>query len=176
VAGSAGQTDPRAARAAAAMTTAVLTTSLILQGRAGLLLVAWQLTVFTISATAGARYSPYIALLNALAKPDRSRSSAGEDRGSAPEREAGPRLAQTLGATMLTAALALSYAGRGTAAWAIVATVTALSALLATLNICVACHLYGLSARLKHTLKAGTPARFARAGRGAGTGSGTSAG
>jgi hypothetical protein len=140
--------DVRGPRFGAAITSAVLASALLVQGRLGVALVVWQWTMFAIAALAGLRFSVYGNLFRMLKRR--------LDLGPPPqtEPEAGPRFAQACGLAVLTVALAGFALGASTLAWIAVAVVLSLSLLLASTNVCIGCLLYGVISRLPAPLGA----------------------
>jgi len=140
--------DVRGPRFGAAITSIVLASALLTQGRIGVALVAWQWTMFAIAAVAGLRYSVYGNLFRFIKRRF--------DLGPPPETEpeAGPRFAQACGLAVLTVALAALALDATVLAWGSVAVVLALSLLLASTNVCIGCLLYGVISRLPTPLGA----------------------
>ena len=134
--------DVRGPRFGAALTTAVLATALVIQGRIGIALVAIQFVQFAISSIGGLRYSPY----GNLFRWTKRRFDLGPPPETEPEGP--PRFAQTCGLAVATAALISFAAGATTLGWIFVGLVLALSALLAFTGFCVGCELYLLGKRL----------------------------
>jgi hypothetical protein len=134
--------DVRGPRFGAAITSVVLASALLTQGRIGVALVVWQWTMFAIAAVAGLRYSVYGNLFRLIKRRF--------DLGPPPETEpeAGPRFAQACGLAVLTVALVALALDATLLAWGSVATVLALSLLLASTNVCIGCLLYGVISRL----------------------------
>ena len=135
--------DVRGPRFGAAITTAVLAAALVLQGPAGVALVAWQAVVFAVSALFGLRFSPYGNVFRAI----KHRVDLGPPPATEPEGP--PRFAQTCGLIFTAAALVAFVAGAGTVGWVLTALVLALSTLLATTGICIGCELYLVGQRLR---------------------------
>jgi hypothetical protein len=140
--------DVRGPRFGAAITSVVLASALLTQGRIGVALVVWQWTMFAIAAVAGLRYSVYGNLFRLIKRRF--------DLGPPPETEpeAGPRFAQACGLAVLTVALVALALDATLLAWGSVATVLALSLLLASTNVCIGCLLYGVISRLPAPLGA----------------------
>jgi len=140
--------DVRGPRFGAAITSTVLASALLVQGRLGVALVVWQWAMFAIAALAGLRFSVYGNLFRMLKRR--------LDLGPPPqtEPEAGPRFAQACGLAVLTVALAGFTLGASTLAWIAVAVVLSLSLLLASTNVCIGCLLYGVISRLPAPLGA----------------------
>jgi len=140
--------DVRGPRFGAAITSVVLASALLTQGRIGVALVVWQWTMFAIAAVAGLRYSVYGNLFRLIKRRF--------DLGPPPETEpeAGPRFAQACGLAVLTVALVALALDATLLAWGSVATVLALSLLLASTNVCIGCLLYGVISRLPAPLSA----------------------
>jgi hypothetical protein len=140
--------DVRGPRFGAALTSVVLASALILQGRLGIALVVWQWTMFAIAAVAGLRFSVYGNLFRLVKR----RLDLGPPPATEPE--AGPRFAQACGLAVLTVALVALALGATAVAWGAVAVVLALSLLLASTNVCIGCLLYGVISRLPAPLGA----------------------
>ncbi len=140
--------DVRGPRFGAAITSIVLASALLTQGRLGVALVVWQWTMFAIAAVAGLRYSVYGNLFRSIKRRF--------DLGPPPqtEPEAGPRFAQACGLAVLTVALIALALDATVLAWGSVAVVLALSLLLASTNVCIGCLLYGVISRLPTPLGA----------------------
>lgn len=136
------QIDVRGPRFGAAITSTVLATALLVQGTLGTALVVWQWAMFAIAAVFGLRHSVYGNLFRALKR----RFDLGPPPATEPE--AGPRFAQACGLAVLTVALAALALGAPTVAWVAVGTVLALSLLLATVDVCIGCLLYGVIVRM----------------------------
>lgn len=143
--------DVRGPRFGAAITTAILSVALVVQGPVGVGLVAWQWLAFAISAIAGLAWSPYGWVFRTVKRV--------ADLGPPPatEAEGPPRFAQACGLVVATVALLAFALGAPTVGWIAVAVVLALSALLATTGICIGCELYlvGLRARSRITVPGG---------------------
>ncbi len=135
--------DVRGPRFGAAVTTAVLAIALVLQGTAGIGLVAWQGIVFAISSFFGLRWSPYGNVFRALKR----RLDWGPPPATEPEGP--PRFAQTCGLVVSVGALVAFAVGANTVGWALTAVVLALSTLLAFTGVCVGCELYLVGHRLR---------------------------
>jgi len=140
--------DVRGPRFGAAITSLVLATALLVQGRLGVALVAWQWSMFAIAAIGGLRYSVYGNLFRALKR----RIDLGPPPATEPE--AGPRFAQACGLAVLTVALVALATGAPLVAWGAVAVVLALSLLLASTNVCIGCLLYGVIVRMPQPIGA----------------------
>jgi hypothetical protein len=140
--------DVRGPRFGAAITSIVLASALLTQGRIGVALVVWQWTMFAIAAVAGLRFSVYGNLFRFIKRRF--------DLGPPPETEpeAGPRFAQACGLAVLTVALVALALDATVVAWASVAVVLSLSLLLASTNVCIGCLLYGVISRLSAPLGA----------------------
>jgi hypothetical protein len=140
--------DVRGPRFGAAITSVVLASALLTQGRIGVALVVWQWTMFAIAAVAGLRFSVYGNLFRLIKRRF--------DLGPPPETEpeAGPRFAQACGLAVLTVALVALALDATLLAWGSVAVVLALSLLLASTNVCIGCLLYGVISRLPAPLGA----------------------
>ena len=140
--------DVRGPRFGAAITSVVLASALLTQGRIGVALVVWQWTMFAIAAVAGLRYSVYGNLFRFIKRRF--------DLGPPPETEpeAGPRFAQACGLAVLTVALVALALDATVLAWGSVAVVLSLSLLLASTNVCIGCLLYGVISRLPAPLGA----------------------
>jgi len=140
--------DVRGPRFGAAITSIVLASALLTQGRIGVALVVWQWAMFAIAAVAGLRYSVYGNLFRFIKRRF--------DLGPPPETEpeAGPRFAQACGLAVLTVALVALALDATVVAWGSVAVVLSLSLLLASTNVCIGCLLYGVISRLPTPLGA----------------------
>lgn len=137
--------DVRGPRFGAAITMAVLAVALVVQGRVGVGLVAWQWVAFLVATVAGLAWSPYGAVFRAVKR----RADLGPPPATEPE--APPRFAQACGLAVTTIAL-IAFAVGGTTSlvgWIAVGVVLALSALLALTGICIGCELYLLGHRLR---------------------------
>jgi hypothetical protein len=141
--------DVRGPRFGATITSVVLGLALVLQGAAGVALVAWQWVAFAVSAVAGLAWSPYGSLFRVLKR----RLDLGPP--PATEGEGPPRFAQACGLAVATVALIAFALGATTVAWAAVAVVLTLSVLLAATGLCVGCELYLLGQRLRARGSAG---------------------
>ena len=137
--------DVRGPRFGAAITMTVLAVALVVQGPAGVALVAWQWVAFAISTVAGLAWSPYGTLFRFVKR----RTDLGPPPATEPEGP--PRFAQACGLAVTTIALLLfALGGTGSVAgWIAVGLVLALSALLAMTGVCVGCELYLLGRRLR---------------------------
>jgi hypothetical protein len=135
--------DVRGPRFSAAVTAAVTATALVLQGPAGIVLVALQALVFAIATTFGLARSPWAWLFRLV------RDRRGWGPPPALEDAAPPRFAQACGLAVLAVGLAALALGRPAAGWAAVAVVLALSTTLAVGSLCLGCELYVLGARLR---------------------------
>jgi hypothetical protein len=140
--------DVRGPRFGAAITATVLATAILVQGSVGLGLVVWQWVMFAIATFAGLRHSVYGNLFRSIKRRF--------DLGAPPatEPEAGPRFAQACGLAVLSVALVAFGTGAFLVGWVAVGVVLALSALLASTNICIGCLLYGVIQRLPAPLGA----------------------
>ena len=134
--------DVRGPRFSAAITSTVLATALLLQDTVGTALVVWQWTMFAIAAVFGLRHSVYGNLFRFFKR----RLDLGPPPATEPE--AGPRFAQACGLAVLTVALAALALGAPVVAWVAVGVVLALSLLLASMDICIGCLLYGVIVRM----------------------------
>ena len=134
--------DVRGPRFGAAITSTVLATALLVQGTVGTVLVVWQWAMFAIAAVFGLRHSVYGNLFRAIKR----RFDLGPPPATEPE--AGPRFAQACGLAVLTVALVALALGAPVVAWVAVGTVLALSLLLASMDICIGCLLYGVIVRM----------------------------
>ena len=134
--------DTRGPRVAAAVTVTVLAVALAAGGPVRTALVLWQWGVFGVSAVLGLRWSVYGNVFRAAKRR--------WDLGPPPavEPEAGPRFAQACGFAVMTIAVVATLVGAEAVATAATAAVLALAALLAGLDVCVGCRLYGLLVRL----------------------------
>ncbi len=128
--------DVRGPRFSATITSLVLGAALVIQGSAGIALVAWQWVAFGIAAIGGLRWSLYGRLFRWVKR----RFELGPPPATEPE--AAPRFAQLCGFAVASFALALFALGLATAGWIAVGVVLALSVLLASTGICVGCELY----------------------------------
>lgn len=144
------QVDPRGQRFSAAITTAVLLTALLLGGAGGVALVAWQWLCFAVAAAVGTQRGPY-GLLFRLA-----RRTLPIGPPETLELEAGPRFAQFCGMVVLTGALSAFAVGAEASGWVLVGIAAGLSTLLAALNVCVGCRLYGFLSRLDRAAPRGS--------------------
>lgn len=135
--------DVRGPRFGATITAVVLALALVLQGTAGTILVAWQVTVFAISTFAGLAWSPYGNLFRFVKR----RFDLGPPPGTEPE--APPRFAQLCGLLFAGAGLVALLAGAELLGWILVGVVLALSVLLATTGICIGCELYLVGERMR---------------------------
>lgn len=135
--------DVRGPRFGAAVTTVVLAVALVVQGAAGVALVAWQVAVFAVATFAGLAWSPYGNLFRFVKRR--------LDLGPPPETEpeAPPRFAQACGFVFAGLGLVALLAGADLVGWILVGVVLALSTLLATTGLCVGCELYLLGRRLR---------------------------
>jgi len=134
--------DVRGPRFGAAITSTVLAAALLVQGTVGTALVAWQWTMFAIAVVFGLRHSVYGNLFRLIKR----RFDLGPPPSTEPE--AGPRFAQACGLAVLTVALVALALGAPMVAWAAVGTVLALSLLLASMDVCIGCLLYGVIVRM----------------------------
>jgi hypothetical protein len=136
-------TDRRGLRLSAALTLAVTLAALgaLAVGEMTLLwvLLAWQTAVFTLGAWAGPSRSPYRPLI--------VRVLAGRGVGP-PELVAAARFSQLCGLLVLLGAMVALLLGAVTAGVVLLAVVAVLSGLLAGLDVCLGCRLYGLLGRL----------------------------
>lgn len=133
--------DVRGPRFGAAVTTVVLAAALVVQGPAGVALVALQTGVFAVSTLLGLAWSPYGNLFRWVKR----RFELGPP--PATEHEGPPRFAQACGLVVTAVGLVLLALGATTAGWIAVGAVLALSTLLATTGFCVGCELYLLGER-----------------------------
>jgi hypothetical protein len=134
------QIDPRGARFAAAVTSAVLAAALLSPLPLAIALVALQAAVFAVGAGLGVHRTPYAWVFRKLVRPRLEPPSELED--AAP-----PRFAQGVGLVFATVALVGFLTGATTLG--LVATGLALVAALlnAVLGLCLGCELYLLSHR-----------------------------
>lgn len=142
--------DVRGPRFAAAITMAVMALAFVVQGTAGVVLVAVQWVAFAVAAIAGLAWSPYGEVFRILKR----RLDWGPPPATEPE--APPRFAQASGLAVTTIAL-VSFAVAGTTSligWVAVGVVLALSSLLALTGICVGCEMYLLLQRLRSRSRA----------------------
>lgn len=130
--------DVRGPRFSATLTCVVLLAALL--SRSTLLLAA-QVAVFAVGAFAGLRWSPYGNLFRLLKR------RLGWGPPPATEPEAGPRFAQLAGFLVTGAGLFAVVAGWPAVGWSLVVVVVVLSGLLAGTGLCLACRIYGLTAR-----------------------------
>lgn len=137
--------DVRGPRFGAAITMVVLAVALVVQGRVGVGLVAWQWVAFLVSTVAGLAWSPYGTIFRFVKR----RADLGPPPATEPEGP--PRFAQACGLAVSTIALAaFAVGGAGSlVGWIAVGVVLALSALLALTGLCVGCELYLLGQRLR---------------------------
>ncbi len=139
----AGRIDVRGPRVAAGLTTGLLATALVVQGRVGIALVAIQVGVFAVAVVRGVAHSPWAVVFRFVRRlADLGPPPATEDAGP-------PRAAQGAGLVVAGAGLVALLAGATTTGWVLVATVLALSSLLATTGLCVGCELYLLVLRAR---------------------------
>jgi hypothetical protein len=141
--------DVRGPRVGAAITSVILATAIVAQGRVGIALLAWQWAVFAVSTFFGLKHSVY----GNVFRWAKRRFDLGPP--PATELEAAPRFAQACGFAVASIALVLLVIGQVTAGWIAAGIVLALSVLLATTGICIGCELYVLLSRLRG---ASTPA------------------
>jgi hypothetical protein len=142
--------DVRGPRFGAVITSLVLGSALVVQGRVGVALVAWQWLAFAIASLAGLRFSPYGNLFRWLKR----RLDLGPPPATEPE--APPRFAQACGLAVASVALAAFALGASGLGWVAVAVVLALSLLLATTGICIGCELHVLGTRVLAGRRTGT--------------------
>lgn len=134
--------DVRGPRFGAAITTVVLAVALVVQGSAGVALVAVQTLVFAVSTIFGLAWSPYGNLFRW------AKRRFGLGAPPATEHEGPPRFAQACGLAVTALALALFALGATAPGWIAVGVVLGLSTLLATTGICVGCELYLVGQRI----------------------------
>ena len=135
--------DVRGPRFGATITSVVLATALVVQGKVGLALVSWQWAAFAVSTFAGLAWSPYGNVFRTLKR----RFAWGPPPATEPEGP--PRFAQACGFAASSLALLAFAAGATIAGWILVAVVLALSALLAGTGLCIGCELYLVGRRLR---------------------------
>lgn len=135
--------DVRGPRFGAGVTTVVVGTALVVQGPAGLALLAGQTVQFAVAAVGGLRWSPYGQLFRLLKR----RLDLGPPPATEPE--APPRFAQACGLAVILAAWTAFAAGAPAVGWVLAGVVLALSSLLAVTGLCVGCQLYLWGARLR---------------------------
>ncbi|MEX0868414.1 MAG: DUF4395 domain-containing protein [Nitriliruptoraceae bacterium] len=133
--------DVRGPRFGATLTSVVLATAIVLQGTAGIALVAWQWFVFAVATFAGLRYSIY----GNVFRWAKRRFDLGPPPATEPEGP--PRFAQLCGFAVTTIALVAFAVGATTLGWVAVGIVLALSVLLASTGICIGCELYVIGQR-----------------------------
>jgi disulfide bond formation protein DsbB len=134
--------DPRGARFAAALTTALLAVALIAApSTLTIALLAAQCVFFAIGAARGVQHTPYAWLFRSVVRPRLGQPSALED--AAP-----PRFAQGVG--LVFAVVALGAYAAGVALVGDIATGLALAAafLNAAFGFCLGCEIYLLLKRL----------------------------
>lgn len=131
---SARMIDPRGHRFGAGLSAGLLVVAYAIQAP---LLVAVALASIGVSAAFGLRWSIYGAIWRRIARTLRLRPAT-------PEHEYPPRFAQTLGSTVLVAALVAFALGAATAGWLLAFAVAGLQALLAVTGYCLGCRLYFL--------------------------------
>jgi hypothetical protein len=136
-------TDRRALRLSAAFTLAVTLTALaaLSAGTSMLLgvLLGWQTAVFALGAWYGPSRSPYRPLV--------ARLLAGSGPGPL-EPVAAARFAQACGLVVLSGAVVALAVGAVATGAVLLGVVAVLSGLLAGLDVCLGCRLYGLLGRL----------------------------
>jgi hypothetical protein len=127
--------DPRGARVAAALTSAVLALVLVTPGPVAVVLLGLQTVVFAVGATRGVQHTPYAALFRSLVRPHLR--APGELEDPRP-----PRFAQARGLLFAGTGLLGFLAGVPTVG--LVATGLALVAALlnAAFGLCLGCELY----------------------------------
>lgn len=125
------------------MTAVVLAVALVVQGSAGVALVAVQVVVFALAVGLGVQRSPWAAVFRVVRRV--------ADLGPPPALEdaAPPRFAQACGLVVGGAGLVALLAGASLLGWVLVGIVLALATLLATTGLCVGCELYVLGLRLR---------------------------
>lgn len=138
-----GMVDVRGPRFSAAVTAAVLALALVVQGAAGIVLVALQVASFTVAVVAGVQASPAARLFRVV----RRRFDLGPP--PALEDATPPRFAQACGLVVAGFGLVALLAGATTVGWIAVGVVLALATLLATSGLCVGCELWLVGARLR---------------------------
>jgi hypothetical protein len=135
------QIDPRGARFAAALTSAVLAAVLLSPRPVAIALIAAQAVVFAVGAGLGVQRTPYAWVFRRLVRPRLGPPAELED--AAP-----PRFAQLVGLVFAGVALSGFLVGADTVG--LISTGLALVAALlnAVLGLCLGCELYLLSLRL----------------------------
>ena len=130
----AGKIDPRGHRFGAGLSALLLVSSFVTGWIPGVLLAL--LSIGT-SAAFGLRYSIYGAIWRRIARTLRLPKVE-------PEHEYPPRFAQTLGSTVLIAALVAFAVGATGLGWLLALAVAGLQSLLALTGYCLGCRLYFL--------------------------------
>ncbi len=134
--------DPRGARVAAALTSAVLAAVLLTApGAVASGLLAAQAAVFAIGAAAGVQRTPYAWLFRTLVRPRLGPPRELED--AAP-----PRFAQAVGLGFALVALLALLAGLTTLGLVAVGLALVAALLNAALGLCLGCEVYLLARRL----------------------------
>ena len=137
----AGRIDARGPRFGAAVTTVVLAAALLLDGTAGLFVLALQAAVFAVGAGFGPAASPYGWVFRRFVRPRLAAPVAWED-------ERPPRFAQAVGLAFALVGLGGGLLG----AWPVFLVATGLALIAALLNaafgFCLGCELYLLGQRL----------------------------
>jgi hypothetical protein len=134
--------DVRGPRFGAALTTVVLAAALIIQGDAGVGILAFQFVVFAIAALAGLRWSVYGNIFRFVKR----RFDLGPPPATEPE--APPRFSQLMGFLFTGGGLIAHLAGAATLGWVLAGIVLALSGLLAFTGLCIGCEVYLLGQRV----------------------------
>jgi hypothetical protein len=136
------QIDARGPRFGAAITTVVLTLTLLtLPSTASSMLLAAQTVVFALGALVGLRAQPYGIVFRTVVRPRLAPPTTLED--AAP-----PRFAQTVGLGFALVALAGLLAGVTALAYAAVGLALAAAFLNAAFDFCLGCEMYLLGRRL----------------------------
>lgn len=127
--------DPRGARVAAALTSAVLALVLVVPAPVAAVLLAAQVAVFATGAARGVQHTPYAVLFRGLVRPRLGAPAELEDPRP-------PRFAQGLGLAFTGSGLALLLAGVTPAALVLAGLALVAALLNAALGLCLGCELY----------------------------------
>lgn len=134
--------DPRAARFGAALTSLVLTGTIIAGPQAGLILLAIQIFAFGAGAFLGPRSQPYGYLFRRWVRPRLGAPVELED-------ERPPRFAQTVGFVLALVALVGAIAQVPVLFYSAAGFALSAALLNAIFNFCLGCELYLLGLRLR---------------------------
>lgn len=143
---SATEIDPRGPRLGAAITSAVLATTLVLGPSLGLPFLVIQTLAFGAGALFGLRYQPYGWVFRRFVRPRLAPPSELED-------ERPPRFAQAVGLGFALVGLAAALVGASVLFYVAVGLALVAALLNAVFDFCLGCEMYLLGRRAQATLR-----------------------